>query len=149
MTATVTDLPDRLRARIDTAGPFPPDPYRPVLGPCWIWTGGTFPAGYGSYWLDGRSVLVHRVVYELLVGPIPGGLELDHVCRVRACCNPKHLEPVTPAENMIRTQRSRCVNGHLMEGPNLRTVKGKPGQRRCAACARDRQRLYRKRKAER
>lgn len=69
---------------------------------CWIWTGELNRNGYGRVWRLGRRVMAHRAMYELLVGPIPEGLVLDHLCRVRCCVNPKHLEPVTVRENTIR-----------------------------------------------
>ena len=62
---------------------------------CWLWTANRTNAGYGHFWLDRRMVLAHRFAYELLIGPIPDGLTLDHLCRVRACVNPAHLEAVT------------------------------------------------------
>jgi len=72
-------------------------------GDCWEWTGSLFQGtGYAQVWADGTTRLGHRVVYELLVGPIPKGLELDHLCRVRSCVNPAHLEPVTHKVNMER-----------------------------------------------
>jgi len=94
----VIPLETRLFAKIDAAGP------------CWLWTGGTAggtPGDRYGYIGPGRRgsgpmLRVHRVVWELLVGPIPEGLELDHLCRVRICCNPDHLEPVTHRENLRR-----------------------------------------------
>ena len=75
-------------------------------GTCWIWTGACNSVGYGHMRWNGRHVFVHRLAYELSVGPIPQGLEIDHVaergCVSRACCNPAHLEPVTHAENVRR-----------------------------------------------
>ena len=68
---------------------------------CWLWTGGQ-SAGYGRFGFKGRPNLgAHRFAYELLVGPIPPGLDLDHLCRVRNCVNPDHLEPVTRRENLL------------------------------------------------
>lgn len=72
-------------------------------GDCWEWTGALFQGtGYGQVWADGTTRLAHRVVYELLVGPIPVGLDLDHLCRNRSCVNPAHLEPVTRRVNVQR-----------------------------------------------
>lgn len=69
---------------------------------CWVWTGSLLADGYGNL-RDGAKVKrAHRVSYETFVGPIPGGLEIDHLCRNRSCINPDHLEPVTRAENQRR-----------------------------------------------
>lgn len=71
---------------------------------CWLWTGGRAGRGdlYGQFWYGGTQGLAHRFSYETLVGPVPEGLELDHLCRVQHCVNPTHLEPVTPAVNIQR-----------------------------------------------
>lgn len=91
--------------------------------PCWTWTGSINNRGYGCVAVNRKSKLSHRVAYELLVGPIPEGLQIDHLCRNKACCNPSHLEPVTGLENTRRALdvrgRSRCINGHPLAGPNL------------------------------
>jgi hypothetical protein len=77
-------------------------------GGCWLWTGQANKGGYGAFSVgsryDGnrRGVRAHRWAYEALVGPIPEGLQLDHLCRNPPCVNPAHLEPVTHAENMRR-----------------------------------------------
>lgn len=72
---------------------------------CWLWTS-TLRRGYGRFWIaPGRFVPAHRFAYELLVGPIPEGLELDHLCRNPACVNPAHLDPVTHRENVRRGKR--------------------------------------------
>lgn len=69
---------------------------------CWNWTGAKFYRGYGCFRLNGQSVLAHRVAYELVHGPTPMGLVIDHLCRNTLCVNPDHLEPVTNAENVRR-----------------------------------------------
>lgn len=79
---------------------------------CWIWGDGTCPRGYcrtrigGKY---GRKAYVHVLTYLLLVGAIPDGLELDHLCRVNNCCNPAHLEPITHKENVNRGRLSEVM----------------------------------------
>lgn len=70
--------------------------------PCHVWMGAVSDRGYGNFWLHGRTVLAHRQAFEWAVGPIPPGLELDHLCRVTRCVNPAHLEVVTHAENNRR-----------------------------------------------
>src|SRR5690348_9305170 len=72
---------------------------------CWLWRGAK-SKGYGQARIDGRVYYVHRLLFEAERGPVPEGLELDHLCRVRWCVRPSHLEPVTPAEN---TRRMRAA----------------------------------------
>lgn len=78
---------------------------------CWLWTASCNPGGYGIF-RDGKQLVAHRWSYKRLVGPIPEGLQLDHLCRVRSCVNPAHLEPVTQAENIRR--------GYIDRGYDLR-----------------------------
>ena len=115
---------------------------------CWLWTG--FKRnGYGHFWVRGRLIQAHRFAYELLVGPIPTGLTLDHLCRNRSCVNPKHLEAVSMRTNILRgnnlsaryAQATHCVHGHPFDLFN--TLIGRKGQRRCRACHRAEQRKYR------
>ena len=103
---------------------------------CWEWTSFKDEDGYGGVWLNGRTARAHRVMYELLVGPIPDGLQLDHLCRNKACVRPDHLEPVTLAENVRRAAdtKTHCPQGHAYAGPNLYVYPN--GSRACRICAR-------------
>lgn len=108
---------------------------------CWIYMG-VLSSGYGR--LGGVSV--HRFVYEHYHGTIPAGLVCDHLCRVRSCCNPDHIEPVTQGKNVLRgvspaaenARKTHCINGHPFSGANLkvRTIKGRR-RRSCRHCAQD------------
>jgi hypothetical protein len=123
-------------------------------GDCWVWTGARTSKGYGN--INGRAA--HRLVYEALVGPIPVGLWIDHLCRNRPCVNPDHLEPVPPRENVIRgaglaaakAGQTHCVNGHLFDEANTRyETRGNYQRRSCRACARVRElKRYHQRKRE-
>ena len=101
---------------------------------CIPWLGSLFPNGYGR--LDGR--VAHRVIYEALIGPVPEGLQLDHLCRNRACVNVNHLEPVTQRENIRRGSRpnqTHCKRGHEYTPENTYR-RGSSGARQCRACQR-------------
>lgn len=110
--------------------------------PCWIYTGTTDPRGYGRVGVRHhgrvyRSRLAHRVLYQALIGPIEGGLVLDHLCRQHSCVNPAHLDPVTQAENLRRglgQANAFCKWGHLYDEAN--TYLTPKGERVCRACAR-------------
>lgn len=88
--------------------------YHIVHGACWLWTGSCDAAGYGQAFSRRRGTVTkaHRVIWEFCRGPIPAGLELDHLCRVRNCVNPDHLELVTHTENQRRVRRTHCRRGH-------------------------------------
>lgn len=82
-----------------------------VTTDCWLWTGTMSRTGYGRVSIGGREIGAHRAVYEALVGPVPDGMQLDHLCRVTQCVNPDHLEPVTIGENIRRGHSARGVTG--------------------------------------
>jgi hypothetical protein len=110
-------------------------------GECWLWTGNQ-THGYGSIRVEGHHLRVHRVVYEAMRGPIPEGLTIDHLCRVRNCVNPAHLEPVTAVENVMRgetitginARKTHCVHGHPFDAENTRIRPD--GSRACRECKR-------------
>lgn len=116
---------------------------------CWLWLGGEGGAHlrYGGFCTgsrtDGsvRTEYAHRWAYEHYVGPIPEGLQLDHLCRNTICCNPAHLEPVTASENIRRgtsplaqrAKQTHCIHGHPLAGKNL-LMRG--NKRECRTCRR-------------
>lgn len=105
---------------------------------CWLWRGYRTPNGYAQFKADGKTTRVHRWAYKQLVGPIPDGLGLDHLCRVRHCVNPAHLEPVTNKENTARGINFIAVNIRKTNCSNcgdLLTLCAE-GQRRCMSCRR-------------
>lgn len=116
---------------------------------CWIWTGGINKSGYGTFSWNGHHRYTHRLAYTWLVGTIPKGLQLDHVkargCKSRACCNPAHLEPVTPEENARRARlQAKCSRGHAYTKSN--TYWRPDGQgRQCIKCQKIR---YKRKKAK-
>ena len=123
---------------------------------CHVWTGPADRFGYGLIWIDGQLRAAHRVSYEHFVGPIPNGLEIDHLCRVPACVNPKHLEPVTHQENVLRGfAAKRAANPELHapidlpEGVKHGTVTSYSHHRcRCEACTVSNRRRCRRVRAE-
>ena len=110
---------------------------------CWLWAAGTSIGGYGQFWSERKMVPAHRYAYTRWVGPIPDGLQLDHLCRVRNCVNPGHLEPVTSRENTLRGEtvpaanaaKTHCVHGHEFTPGN--TYIRPDGWRRCRICQAD------------
>jgi len=137
---TYEELPKNIATRIEV------DP-----GGCWLWTGFVGGNGYGSFtvWRVG-TIWAHRMVYERVVGPIPEGLELDHLCRVRRCVNPQHLEPVTRRENArrgespagLKARQTHCKRGHEFTEQNTR--RDKYGNRSCRSCDAARKRSQRR-----
>ncbi len=106
---------------------------------CWFWLASLTDRGYGVWKWKGRC-RVHRITYVAFVGEVPAGLELDHLCRNRGCCNPAHLEAVTHLENMRRVAatKTHCPRGHAYDGANTYTYtgggQGTYRQRTCRAC---------------
>lgn len=108
---------------------------------CWEWQR-TRARGYGYIVRDGRLKRAHRVAYELAVGPVPPGKELDHLCANKACINPAHLEAVTHRENVMRAdgpssvnaRRTECRHGHPFTPENTRVLAN--GERACRECKR-------------
>lgn len=135
--ATRQSISERFWSKVD----------RTTANGCWLWTG-TLTKGYGHVQIGSRSdgsrrkVYAHRLVYESQVGPIPDGLELDHLCRTKACVNPQHLEAVPHRENVMRgespvarhARKTVCVYGHPLNEENTYLVNG---SRRCRICRRD------------
>jgi hypothetical protein len=136
MMLSVSDI-NRFLAKVDKADE------------CWLWTARKNYKGYGMFRLGSRVPYAHRVAYEHYVGPIPEGLQLDHICRVRHCVNPDHLEPVTNAENALRGEgptaknvtKTHCPKGHEYTGDNLYV--DPRGGRNCRACRREKAKAWR------
>ncbi len=126
---------------------------------CWIWTGQKQDSGYGRLGIDGTTKVAHKFFYEQLVGPVPEGMVLDHLCHTesdcpggpacphRPCVNPAHLEPVTQKENINRgntakrmSSKTHCPQGHEY---NVENTKINGRSRQCRKCGRDRVRRKR------
>lgn len=131
----------RFWAKVDKNGPV--SVRRPELGRCWLWAAGVSRFGYGHFHIGSATHRAHRIAYQLLLGDIPEGKELDHLCRVRHCVNPAHLEAVTRSENLLRgvgpaatrernSKKSHCKRGHLFNERNTRLTPR--GLRRCRTC---------------
>lgn len=115
-----------------------------VGGPteCWPWTAARNTKGYGQFKASGKLVPAHRWAYEQIVGKIPDGLQIDHLCRNRGCVNPGHMEPVTSKINTLRgvcpsglnAVKVECIRGHSFDAPN--TIVRPNGSRQCRTCQR-------------
>lgn len=125
---------ERFWSKVDKDGP----------NGCWVWTAGKTGWGYGAFKIAGKQRPAHIVSYELVVGPVPTGLELDHLCEVISCVNPEHLEAVDHRTNMLRTattgaavnsQKTHCVHGHQFDAVN--TYWRADGSRECRRCRAD------------
>jgi hypothetical protein len=142
---------ERFWSKVDKSGPVPD--YRPDLGPCWIWTSYLNANGYACIWVgsktDGsrRLLLSHRVSHETMIGLIPPKYHVDHLCRVRACVNPAHIEAVTHRENIMRgtapevtraraAAQTHCAKGGHEFTPENTYIKPDSGARSCRICRR-------------
>lgn len=134
--AAIRPVDERFWEKVDKGGP----------DECWPWTAATggSSGAYGvlAFKVNGRTIhqYAHRLAYELEIGPIAEGLEIDHLCRNPICVNPAHLEPVTHRENVLRgeatsaqnARKTHCIHGHLLSGANVAITK--LGHRYCRAC---------------
>ncbi len=130
----------RFWSKVDKNGPVYKD-----RGPCWLWTANIDRYGYARF---NRSDKAHRFAYERLIGPIPAGLEPDHLCATRRCVNPAHLELVTHAENVRRSDmhwnngnaaKTHCKQGHPYDDANTYRT---GARRECRECKRLWDRAY-------
>lgn len=123
-----------------------------ILGSCWVFTGCKDHKGYGYFRVGGRSgknFRLHKWTWEAINGPMPENLQCDHVCRVRACCNPFHIEPVSPKVNTARgigpgainARKTHCPYGHEYTPENTRITYGRRRCRTCIRAAKRRKRL--------
>lgn len=115
---------------------------------CWLWLGAKRGKGYGAFALNNRMVAAHVWLWEQENGPVPNGMELDHLCRVHACVRPIHLEPVTPLENMRRGNtnmtKTHCKWGHPFDAENTYHIPS--GGRDCRQCRRRRHLMHAQKK---
>ena len=149
-------MEQRFWAKVLKSGPIPAE--RPDLGPCWTWSAGRDFYGYGVLWLNERKskrISAHVASYMIHFGPVPSGLQIDHLCRNRACPNPKHLEAVTQQVNLSRgngvaavnRRKSHCCNGHELSATNVKLRSN--GHRRCMTCQKqDHRNEYLRKKAQ-
>ncbi len=127
---------ERFWAKVDKRGP----------EGCWLWLGRKESKGYGQFECKGIFNVAHRFAYELLLGPIPEGLTLDHLCRNRACVNPDHLEPTLHRDNVLRGVNACATNARVTHCPEghpydlFNTYRMSNGGRACRKCIKEYQR---------
>lgn len=142
---------ERFWSKVNKNGPVPE--YKPELGPCWLWTRALDKDGYGRFTYEGRPGRAYRVAYQIFVGPIPDGLQIDHLCQVHACVKavadehgPAHLEPVTQLVNVLRSEitmagrnarKTHCLRGHPFD---LLNTYWHGERRHCRTCRAERDR---------
>lgn len=130
----MTTVEDRFFAKVDVGN---------SPAGCWMWTASTYLGGYGQFRFNGQATHAHRAAYDMFVGPVPEGHDVDHLCRERACVNPLHLEAVSRSENNRRglvgaggalRQRAKthCPQGHPYDDEN--TYVTAAGGRACRVC---------------
>lgn len=138
---------DLFASRVDSTGRQHPAlaDYIDASGSCWLWTSRTNSKGYGIVKSKAAgTTLAHRVIWIALVGSIPADVELDHLCRVKNCVNPDHLEPVSRAENARRSRGFRPRVYKCPQGHNIHVV-GRNSGRACNECSRIKSRDYQRR----
>jgi len=138
-----THLPDWFCSRVSSF-----DPHS-----CWVWTGYKTKAGYGQLPRRvGSTSYAHRFSYTSLVGPIPPGMTVDHLCKCTSCVNPAHMEVVTRGENAkrggsphsVNSRKTHCSHGHELAGENVYLTPD--GRRKCRECGRTAARIYQRQK---
>lgn len=126
--ASVSGLPDRYWAKVTKTDD------------CWLWDASLNNYGYGQFFFDGKARKAHRLSYEWAYGPIPEGLEIDHLCKVRHCVRPEHLEAVSHQTNLLRgdtfqasnAAKTHCLRGHAFDEENTYWLPN--GGRQCKPC---------------
>lgn len=124
---------------------------------CWMWMGAMSVAGYGRIRWRGVWRAAHRVFYEMYKGPIPEGMQVDHVCKLPACVNPDHLDACSPVENNLRSsspsarnaKKTACLRGHAFDAANTIITMSHVGNRIHRACRECRRNNDRARRAKR
>jgi len=136
----LNDVPERYRKRItvDDNG-------------CWLWNGAKFKSGgYGAIRIAGKTLRLHVFIFEILVGPVPEGMQLHHRCEVKRCCNPDHLKIRTQLAHSAEHLATHCKQGHELTPENTIIHRPRSGQRhrQCRECRKEAARRWRERNRE-